>query len=167
MAIALVAAVHGDEVDVDVDEQVALGRPLVDLDLLALVGRAEEHEVVGVLGVEVVEQAVRREGVVDPVAQGVAQLGLGHAPVQREGGDEVDVVDARLGGHVEHGLDDALADVGPRIGGSGSEMSSKAIVSFMPGRSRAGQRLAVAQRVSSASRMASSGSSRGSSGSAG
>ena len=37
----LLAAVHGDEVDVDVDEQVALGRPLVDLDLLAVVGRAE------------------------------------------------------------------------------------------------------------------------------
>ena len=91
----LPAAVHGDEVDVHVDEQVALGRPLVDLDLLALVGRAEEGEVVGVLGVVVVQQAVRGEGVVDPVADGVAQLGLGHAPVQGEGGDEVDVVDAR------------------------------------------------------------------------
>ena len=39
---ALVAAVHGHEVDVDVDEQVALGRPLVDLDVLALVGLARD-----------------------------------------------------------------------------------------------------------------------------
>ena len=38
---ALVAAVHGHQVDVDVDEQVAGGRPLVDLDVLALVGVAE------------------------------------------------------------------------------------------------------------------------------
>ena len=35
---ALVAAVHGNQVDVDVDEQVDGGRPLVDLDVLALVG---------------------------------------------------------------------------------------------------------------------------------
>ena len=36
---------------------------------------------------------------------------------------------------------------GRRIGGSGSEMSSKAIVSFMPGKQQRGQRLAVAERV--------------------
>ena len=61
----------------------------------------------------VVEQAARGEGVVDAVADGVAQLGLGHPAVQGEGGDEVDVVDAGVGGQVEHGLDDPLADVGP------------------------------------------------------
>ena len=33
------------------------------------------------------------------------------------------------------------------IGGSGSEMSSKAMVSFMPGRQQGGERLAVAERV--------------------
>ena len=55
----------------------------------------------------------RLEGVVDAVADGVAQLGLGHPPVQGEGADQVDVVDAGLGGEVEHGLDDPLADVGP------------------------------------------------------
>ncbi len=36
---------------------------------------------------------------------------------------------------------------GRRIGGSGSEMSSKAIVSFMPGTQQRGQRLGVAERV--------------------
>jgi hypothetical protein len=55
---------------------------------------------------------VRGEGLVDPVAHGVAQLRLGHAPVQGQCGDEVDVVDARLGRQVEHRLDDPLADVG-------------------------------------------------------
>ena len=54
-----------------------------------------------------------REGVVDAVADGVAELGLGHATVEREGRDEVHVVDTGGGGQVEHGLDDALADVGP------------------------------------------------------
>ncbi len=36
VAVRLPAAVHRHEVDVDVDDQVALGGPLVDLDLLAL-----------------------------------------------------------------------------------------------------------------------------------
>jgi hypothetical protein len=108
-----VTPVHGDEVDVDVDEQVRLGRPLVDLHLLALLRLADEGHPVGVLGVVVVEQPGGSEGVVHPVAHGVAQLGLGHAAVQRQGGDQVHVVDAGLGRHVEHGLDDALADVGP------------------------------------------------------
>ena len=70
------------------------------------------EQVVGVLGVVLGQQAVRGEGVVDPVAERVAQLVLGHAPVQGERGDQHDVVDARLGRHVEHRLDDHLADVG-------------------------------------------------------
>ena len=90
----LPAAVHGDEVDVHVDDQVALGRPAVDLHLLAVRRGAEVGHAVGVLGVVVVEQPAWGEGVVDAVADGVAQLGLGHAPVEGEGGDEVDVVDA-------------------------------------------------------------------------
>ena len=73
---ALPAAVHGDEVDVHVDEEVALGRPLVDLDHLAVVGGAEDGEVVGVLGVVLVEQAARVERVVDAVADRVAQFVL-------------------------------------------------------------------------------------------
>ena len=68
-------------------------------------------DAVGVLGVVVVEP-VGVEGVVDAVADGVAQLGLGHPAVQREGGDEVDVVDAGAAAQVEHLLDDPLADVG-------------------------------------------------------
>ena len=109
---ALVAAVHGDQVDVDVDQQVRRGGPLVDLHLLALVRLPDEEEVVGILGIVLGQQAVRGEGVVDPVAQRVAQLLLGHATVQRQRGDELDVVHSRLRRHVEHRLDHHLADVG-------------------------------------------------------
>ena len=59
----------------------------------------------------VVEATVGRERVVDPIAYGVAQLGLGHPAVEGEGGDEVHVVDAGLRGHVEHGFDHPLAHV--------------------------------------------------------
>ena len=69
---ALVPAVHGHQVDVDVDQQVAVGGPLVDLHVLALVGESQVDEVVGVLGVVLGEQPVGGEGVVDPVARGRA-----------------------------------------------------------------------------------------------
>ena len=108
----LPAAVHRHLVDVGVDDQVGVGGALVDLDDLALVGGADHGEVVVVLGVVLVEHAARVEGVVDAVAEHVAQLVLVHPAVQAEGGDDVDVVDARRGGEVEHGLDDPLAVVG-------------------------------------------------------
>ena len=69
-------------------------------------------EVVVVLGVVLVEHAARVERVVDAVAECVAQLVLVHPSVQAERGDDVHVVDAGLGRHVEHRLDHALADVG-------------------------------------------------------
>ena len=108
----LPAAVHRHLVDVDVHDQIAVGRPLVDLDDLAL-GRGAEHgEVVVVLGVVLVEHAAWLERVVDAVAEHVAQLVLVHPAVEAEGGDDVDVVDAGRGGEVEHRLDDPLAGVG-------------------------------------------------------
>ena len=55
---------------------------------------------------------------------------------------------------------------GRRIGGSGSEMSSKAMVSFMPGNSRAGSG-SESIGSSSARRISPSGSSSPASGSAG
>ena len=54
---------------------------------------------------------------------------------------------------------------GDSIGGSGSEMSSKQIVSFMPGRSSAGNGSRSPTGWSRASRMARYGSSMGSIGS--
>ena len=50
----LVAAVHRHEVDVDVDDQVALGAAPVDVHRLAVVGLAEVHDAVRILGVVVV-----------------------------------------------------------------------------------------------------------------
>ena len=140
-------AVHGDEVDVDVDEQVGLRRPLVDLDLLALVGGAEERHRVGVLGVEVVERPGRCEGVVHAVADGVAQLGLGHAAVQGERGDEVHVVDAGLRRHVEHRLDHALADVGPAHRRQRQRDVVERDRQLHAREQQLGQRLRVAERV--------------------
>jgi hypothetical protein len=56
---------------------------------------------------------------------------------------------------------------GARIGGRGSEMSSKAMVSFMPGRSRAASGSLSPMGLARAWAMAPSGSASGSSGSAG
>ena len=70
----LVAAVHRDQVDVHVDQQVALGGPLVDLDVLAGVGQADVQQVVAVLGV-VVGEPVGPEGQEDPLADGPPDLG--------------------------------------------------------------------------------------------
>ena len=43
----LVSAVHGHQVDVDVDDQVGLGGALGDLDQLALIGRADLEQRAG------------------------------------------------------------------------------------------------------------------------
>ena len=55
---------------------------------------------------------MRSEGVVDPVSERVAQLLLGHAAVQGQGGDQHHVVHAGRGRHLEDLLDHELADVG-------------------------------------------------------
>ncbi len=108
----LPAAVHRDLVDVGIDDEVALGDTLVDLEHLAVIGLADHRKILVVLGVVLVQHATRVEGVVDPVAQHVAQLVLVHPPVQSERGDEMDVVDPGGRRQVEHGLDDPLAGVG-------------------------------------------------------
>ena len=88
-------------------------------------------------------------------------------PVQAVGGDEHHVVDAGGGGQVEDRLDDPLAVVGPLIGGRGTASLSKAMVSFMPGRSRARRGSLSPTGCQRAWRMAPSGSARGATGSAG
>ena len=108
----LPAAVHGHQVDVHVHQQVALRGPAVHGDQLVVVGAAQLHHAVGVLGVVVVERALRGEGVEHPLAQGVAQLVVGHPAVQGQSRDQVHVVHPRGGRHVEDLLDDPLADVG-------------------------------------------------------
>ena len=144
---ALVAPVHGHQVDVHVHHEVAGGGPLADLHVLARVGAAQVDQAVGVLGVVLQQKAVGRERVVHAVAHGVTQLRLRHAPVQREGGDEHDVVHAGLGGQVEHGLDHPLADVGPAHGrkGEGDVVEGDGEAHARP--QQGGQRRGVAQRL--------------------
>ena len=144
---ALVTAVHGDQVDVDVDQQIRGGGPLVDLHFLALFRLADEEEVVGVLGVVLGQQAVRGEGVVDPVAQGVAQLVLRHAAVQGQRRHQLHVVDAGLGRHVEHGLDHHLADVGRLHGREWQRDVVEADRELHAGTQESGQGIAVALGV--------------------
>jgi len=144
---ALVPAVHGHQVDIDVDQQVRGGRPLVDLDVLALFGLAQMDEVVRVLGVVLGQPAGWGEGVVDPVAQGVPQLGLGHAAVQGQGGDEDHVVHPGVGRHVEDGLDHHLADVGRLHGRQRQRDVVEADGELHAGVQQLGQRVAVAHRV--------------------
>ena len=107
----LVAAVHRDDVDVHVDQQVGIGGALGELDGLAVAGLAEIDDLVRVLGVVVVEP-VRVELVEDAGADGALELGRGHPAVQRERGDQMDVLDTRAVGALEHVLDHAAADVG-------------------------------------------------------
>ena len=107
----LVAAVHRDDVDVHVDQQVGLGGALGELDGLAVAGLAEVDDLGRVLGVVVVEP-VGIELVEDARADRALELGRRHPAVQRERGDQVDVVDAGAVGALEHVLDHAAADVG-------------------------------------------------------
>ena len=105
------------------------------------------HERVGVLGVVLEQQAVRREGVEDAVAQGVAQLGVGHAAVQRQRGDEHDVVDAGFGGELEHLLDHQLAYVGAAHGRQGQRDVVEGDGERHPRAQLGPQRRGVAERV--------------------
>ena len=59
-----------------------------------------------------VQESAWSERVVHAIAERVAQLGLGHPAVQGERGDDVHVVDSRIGREVEHCFDHALTHVG-------------------------------------------------------
>ena len=107
----LVATVHGDEVHVHVDEQVALGDAAADADLFAQLRLAYDDVPVGVLGVVIVEP-VRVVAGHDPAPQAMAELGFRHPAVETEGRDEVDVLDTPGGGLLQYLLDDLLTNVG-------------------------------------------------------
>ena len=87
------------------------------------------------------------EGVVDPVAQHVAQLGLGGPPVQAVGGDEHHVVDAGLGRQLEHRLDHPLAVVGARHRREGHGLVVEGDGELHPRAEQGPQGLAVADGV--------------------
>ena len=100
-----------------------------------------------VFGVVLLEAAVGGEGVVDPVAQHVAQLGLGGPAVQAVGGDEHDVVDAGLGRQLEDRLDHPLAVVGARHRGEGHGLVVEGDGELHPRPEQGPQGLAVADGV--------------------
>src|SRR5829696_202464 len=89
----LVTAVHRYVVDVDVDEQVALGDATTYADLLAPLRLPDDDVPVRVLGIVVVEP-LRVEARHDPVSQAVPELRLRHAAVEAQSRDEVDILDA-------------------------------------------------------------------------
>jgi len=106
-----VAAVHRDEVDVHVDEEVALRGAAVERHHFPLSGVLQLHHPVRVLGVVVVV-AVRMEGVEDFLPDHPLHLGVGHSPVERGGDDEMDVVHAGIGEQFQDNLQHRLAGVG-------------------------------------------------------
>ena len=69
---ALMATVHGHQVDVDVNHQVAFSGPSAELHVFTVRGLAQYHHAVRIFGVVVVEATVGSEGVVHPVAHRVA-----------------------------------------------------------------------------------------------
>ncbi len=104
-------------------------------------------QVVRVLGVVLLQQTVRCEGVVDAVAHHVAQFGLGQAAVQGQRTDEDDVVDPRLGGQVEDLLDHQLAGVGTAHRGQRQRHVVEGDREPHPRPQQRRQRLGVAVRV--------------------
>ena len=134
----LVAAVHGHQVDVDVDEEVGLGHPPVDFDVLALVGLTDHDEAGRVLGVVLQQGAVGREGVENPVAEAwrnsasVMRRCRPRAAIRTTSSTPASAAMSRTASMTRWRLS------GRRIGGSGRERSSKAIVSRIPANSSSG-----------------------------
>ena len=68
---------------------------------------------VGVFGVVVVEQPVGSKRFIHPISDGVTKFGLGHSSVQGQCGNDVNIIHAGFGRHIEHRLDDSLANIRP------------------------------------------------------
>jgi hypothetical protein len=98
-----VTAVHRHEIEVEIDEQVALGGAAVDAKRFAVARLPEFDEVGFVFGVVVVV-AVRIEVVPDLLPDHAPHLGFGHAAVKRDSDDDVYVVNAVTVEHVNENL---------------------------------------------------------------
>ena len=83
------SAVHGHEVDVDVDDQVGLGGPSVDLNDLRVVGLAQLDVPVGVLGV-MIAKMVGPEPLEDARPDNVLEFSRGQPAVQADCADQPD-----------------------------------------------------------------------------
>ena len=83
----LVTAIHRDQIDVDVNQEIAFSGSLVDLDVFAMVGFPEIQEIRRVFGVVLHQETLRSKSIVNPVSQCMAKFSLGHSPVEGKGGD--------------------------------------------------------------------------------
>ena len=106
----LVAAVHRDQIDVQVDDEVALHRPPVHPDRLPVAGAAEFHDSVRIFGIVVVV-ARREKFLVDRGAHHPPHFRLGHLPVEAVGDDEMHVVHAVIAEHFEDHFERDLPDI--------------------------------------------------------
>ena len=59
-----------------------------------------------------IQRSARCKGVVHAIANRVTKFGFGHTSVEGECRDDVDIVNASIGGHIKNCLDDALTNVG-------------------------------------------------------
>ena len=163
---ALVAPVHRHQVDVDIDEQVGFGGPPIDLDFLALIGLAQMKVMPSGSSASCWSSrpcgakasytrsptAWRSSASVIRRCSARAQMSTtSSTPAEAAMSSTASMTRWRLSGRC--------------MGGRGSEMSSKAMVSRMPGKSSSGSGARSPSGRSSAWRMASSGSSSGSRGS--
>ena len=108
----LAAAIHGNEVDVHVDQEVGLRGAPVDAHALAVVRDAQLHHPVRGLTVMVVEAV----GVIlaeDLPSHGAPDFERRHPPVVGGRNDDVNILDAFFGQPLEEDRQDGLADVRP------------------------------------------------------
>ena len=111
-------AVHRHEIDVGVDKQIAFGGAAVQVKRFLVSGLADlDHSFIP-LGVVVVV-AIGIELVVNLRAHHALHFPWRHFPVQGIGDDDVYVVNAITGQHIEHNLEDGLANVGRGHGRQG------------------------------------------------
>ena len=59
-----------------------------------------------------IQSAARCKGVVHAVANGMAQLGFGHAAVQCKRRNDVHIINTGFGSHIKHCFNDPLTNVG-------------------------------------------------------
>ncbi len=105
------SAVHRHEVQVHVNDEIGFDRFAIELHLFAELGLADEFHPVRIFGVVVVE-AVAPVRFEDATADDVTDFVRGHAAMDARRDDDVEVVDAVIGEHLEDDREDALADVG-------------------------------------------------------
>src|SRR5229473_1544638 len=108
-----VPAVHRNQVDVEIDEQVRLGGAPREPYLLAMIGLAERHQLGTIFAVEVVKP-FGPELLEGALADNPPNLVLGHPPMERSRDDDVNVVDAVVGQRLQERVEQTLANIRDR-----------------------------------------------------